>query len=417
LHRLWNLGGTFAVTLGGFMARRQPRRVKLTDRTIRALPRPDPGRDQVEYWDQDLPGFGVRVGETGYRSYVALFRVRGRKRRLTIGSCARWPLAEARERARKALRAADDGDDPTAPDRARRGSLTVGQLADIYIEQYARKQKRTWKNDRSLIDSYIAPELGDIRVPDLTRARIRDMLRPIAESTSHQANRCHEVIRRMLSWGIAEDKIDIVVNPAAGIGKLQSEPKRARTLREDEFPRLWAALDPEGKHLRAAVMLLLLTAQREMEVLHMSTTELDGPWWTIPAARSKNGLAHRVPLVPTARRIITGLTQDRPNGGFVFSRDGCSPLTRNAVAKYWPGVLARAQIEDLRLHDLRRSAATQMASAGVDRLVIGKLLNHTDGTVTGVYERHSYDMEKAAAFAQWEARLLQLVGSNAGAPS
>ena len=235
------------------------------------------------------------------------------------------------------------------------------------------------------------------------------MLRPIAETTTHQANRCLEVTRRMFSWGIAEDKIDIAVNPAAGIGKIQSEPKRARTLREDEFPRLWAALEPEGKHLRAAVMLLLLTAQREMEVLQMGTAEIDGAWWTIPPSRSKNGLAHRVPLVATARRIIAELTQGRPNGGFVFSRDGSSALTRNAVAKYWPGVLARAKIEDLRLHDLRRSAATQMASAGVDRLVISKLLNHADSAVTATYERHGYDQEKALALSLWETRLLQLV--------
>jgi integrase len=398
------------VATGRLMAR-----VKLTDRTVRGLARPEPGKDQVEYWDESLPCFGVRVGQTGYRSYVASFRVGGRKRRLTIGSCARWPLAEARARARKALRAADDGNDPTAPDRARRGSLTVRQLADLYLEQYAQKQKRTWKNDRSLIDHHIGPALGSIRVPDLTRAHVRDMLRPIAETTSHQANRCLEVTRRMFSWGIAEDRIDIAVNPAAGIGKIQSEPRRARTLREDEFPRLWRALKPEGKHLRAAVMLLLLTAQREMEVLHMSTTEIDGTWWTIPASRSKNGLAHRVPLVPTARRIVAELTEDRATGSFVFSRNGSSALTRNAIAKYWPGVLARAEIEDLRLHDLRRSAATQMASAGVDRLVISKLLNHTDGAVTATYERHSYDQEKAAALEKWEARLLHLVGSNAGA--
>jgi integrase len=391
-----------------------PRRVKLTDRTVRALPRPERGEGQREYWDQDLPGFGVRVGHTGRRSFVVLFRVRGRKTRLTIGTCATWPLAEARERARKAMRAAATGDDPTAPDRARRGSLTVKELADLYIEQYAQKQKRTWKNDRSLIDTYIAPQLGGIRVPDLTRAQVRDMLRPIAESTSHQANRCLEVIRRMFSWGIAEDKIDIAANPAGGIGKIQAESKRTRTLREDEFPSLWAALEQEGKHLRAAVMLLLLTGQREMEVLHMSTTELDGTWWTIPAARSKNGIPHRVPLVPTARRIIAELTQDRPKGGFIFSRDGSSALTRNAIAKYWPGVLERAKIEGLRFHDLRRTAATQMASAGIDRLVISKILNHADSKVTATYERYAYDREKAEALGKWEAQLLRLMGQPAG---
>lgn len=381
--------------------------VRLTSRSIEALPRPGPGQTDVTYWDEGLPCFGVRVGRRT-RSYVVAPRVRGKKGKITIGKTTNWPFAAARVRGQEIIRAAALGDHLAVAARTLRGSLTVKETMGRYIDEYAKPQKRTWQNDASLISSHINTAIGHISVADLTRADVRDMLRPIAERTSHQANRVLETFRKALNWAIAEEIVKLPANPAAGIGKVQKEERRTRVLREDEYPRLAAALASEGK-LRSEVLLLLLTAARKSEVRELHLTEIDGDWWVLPAARSKNGVEHRVYLVPTARQIIAELTAGR--SGYLFSADGgASPITRNAVAKHWPRVLQRAQIQDLRLHDLRRSAATGMASIGVPRLTISKILNHVDGSVTSIYERHGYDGEKRAALEAGEARLVTLMG-------
>jgi integrase len=375
-------------------------KMKLTDRGVRALPTPAKG--QVEYWDESLPAFGVRVSYRGRRSFVVLVRVNGHKQRVTIGPYPIVPLGAARDKAIQAMRLAREGMDPAAEKKARRGAPTVAELADTYLQEYARKHKRSWKNDAVLIERYIKKELGSIRVTDLTRAKVRDMLRPIADRTGVQANRCLEVIRRIFSWAIAEDKVSIAANPASGIGKLTKEEKRDRVLRTDEIKALWDATETVPVWARAAVRLMLLTGQREGEVLGLDSAELDGVWWELPAERSKNGQAHRTYLCPLSRQIIAELTEGRV--GRVFGR------SRTALAKHWEKIKVRASIEDVRMHDLRRTTASQLAELGVGRFIVQRVLNHVDRQVTGTYDRYGYSKEKIGAMTQWEARLSEIVG-------
>jgi integrase len=377
--------------------------IKLTDRSIRSLPVPGRETAQVDYWDASLPGFGVRVSYGGRRAFVAMYRVNGVRRRLTIGPYPLMPLGDARERAKQAMRAALAGEDPTAARRARRQAMTVAELADLYIEDYAKPRKRSWKEDQSIITNYVKPALGKLKVMDVTRGQIRDMLRPLAERTAVRANRTAEVVRRMFSWAISEDKIVLQANPAAGIGKLNGEEtRRERVLKKDEIRALWAALEAEPAWARGCLRVMLLTGQREGEVLGMGTRELDGTWWTIPGERAKNGQTHRVPFTPFVSQIIAELTKGRE--GLVFGRK------RTALATIWKAACERAGIEDARMHDLRRTAATTMGSLGVGRLVVSKLLNHADSKVTAIYERHGYDQEKLDALTRLEAHVLTMVG-------
>src|SRR5271169_3154616 len=127
-------------------------RIHFTDRSLKAL-KPPPRPKQVDYFDESLPGFGLRVSYNGRKSWVVLYRCNGVKGRLTLGRFDVVPLALAREQARDALKAAAHGDDPAIKKHRDRESPTFKQLVDRYIEEYAKPRKRTWQKDRRLLNN------------------------------------------------------------------------------------------------------------------------------------------------------------------------------------------------------------------------------------------------------------------------
>jgi integrase len=155
-----------------------------------------------------------------------------------------------------------------------------------------------------------------------------------------------------------------------------------------------------------ALKLILVTGQRSGEVAGMRLSEIEGEWWTLPGARTKNGKAHRVPLTPLALELLGRFTSD---GDEVF------PASRRAEGTLLVSSLAHAiqKSEFLGLrrwtpHDLRRTAATRMASAGVQPHIIDRLLNHTDPSVRArYYDQYLYDAEKRSALGEWEGILIR----------
>jgi integrase len=156
--------------------------------------------------------------------------------------------------------------------------------------------------------------------------------------------------------------------------------------------------------------LRLLTAQRGGELHGATWQEIDlvGGWWTIPAERSKNGLAHRVPLSPQAVRILKALKAKE--SAWVFPSSNKLKQHINHAQKAIERVVERSKVE-FRGHDLRRTAASLMVGAGVARLVVSKILNHVETGVTAVYDRHSYDLEKRAALDFWGRRLEAIISN------
>ena len=165
--------------------------------------------------------------------------------------------------------------------------------------------------------------------------------------------------------------------------------------------------------MAAFYKLRLLTAQRGGEVTSMRWQDLDLPnaWWTMPAGVSKNRLAHRVPLSRTAVTLIEALRTAAMDTVFVL---GAASRTKGAGARgkrQQSEAAATFTVPDFRGHDLRRTAASMMASGGIPRLTISKILNHVERSVTAVYDRHSYDAEKRAALDWWDAKLRAILNS------
>lgn len=262
---------------------------------------------------------------------------------------------------------------------------------------------------------------------------MRALLDPIVDRGSPiMANRVLGLVRKMLNFAVDHDWID--ANPAARISKPAREISRDRVLTDDELRRLWRLLShyptteeraapgrkrskgeaddplcPISPTLAACMKVRLLTAQRGGEVCKMrwQDVDLETGWWTIPGADTKNGEAHRVPLVGPALEIVKAQTK-KDDSDLVFVGFGDSLMDR---AKKAPSVIARTLKVDFRGHDLRRTAATRMAAAGVSRDHIARVLNHVEGgaRATRVYDRHTYDREKVSALETWARALARIL--------
>lgn len=396
--------------------------MKLTARRLDTL-RPSPNR-RVEYVDDDVPGLGLRVTPHGSKSWTLRYRLgggrRGRMRRLTLGAYPTLTLVDARKAARKALgTVVATGTDPAAAKQAARLGETVADLAQDYLTRHAKKHKRSWREDERMLDADVLPAWKTRKVKDLTRRDVRDLVEAIAERGSPiTANRCLALVRKMLNFAIERDWIE--ANVASRIAKPGAERSRDRVLSDEEIRLVWNACEAERPVMCALMRLRLLTAQRGGELAHLLWSDVDteNGWLTIPGSVTKNKVSHRVPLCAPAVDILKALPHFSDEWVFA-GRAGRRPLTdaKKAGRRIAQRVLAELQKDDpdvesfdFRAHDLRRTASTKIAEAGVSQADISRVLNHVEAgpRATKVYDRYSYDREKRVALDTW-ARMLTAI--------
>jgi integrase len=375
-------------------------RLKLTARRIDSLHVPA-GR-QVDYWDLDHPGFGVRVAGGGRKTWIAMYRHNGRLRRHSLGTYPALSLADARDEALQTMARVATGKDPAAERRALRNAETFGELAEAYLERHAKVKKRSWKEDDRILKAELLPHWRHTPLRDLRRRDVRNLVHAIAARPAPiMANRTLALVRKMLNFAIEAEWLE--ANPASLIPKPGTEQSRDRVLTQDEIKAFWVAVEEEPPAIRAWLRLRLLTVQRGGEVVRMrwSDVDLQNKWWTIPAEATKNKLAHRVPLNAAAGALLRELRSSATlEAAWVCASSNPDVPVIHDAKKAIARVRRRMSV-DFRGHDLRRTAASVMASAGVSRLVVAKVLNHVETGVTAVYDRHSYDAEKRAALDLW----------------
>lgn len=382
----------------------------LTHRLLRSVTAKATNR--VVYHDRALPDFGVRVSESGRCSYFVRYRNhRGERRWKTLGTYPTLPLADARKLARATLVEVDKGHDPVLEDRIRREAETVEDFATVYLERYAKVRKRSWREDRRQLERDVLPTIGHFPVAEVRRRDLIRVIDRIADRGARvQANRTAALLSKFFAF--ARDRGLIELSPAQALPRAVQESARDRVLSADEVRRVWGALEHERPCIASSFRLVLLTAQRPGEVLGMRRNDLDGMWWKLRASATKSGRAHRVPLSRAARDVLEAAlsaSADRKPSVYVF------PSPRGGGPMRWlshASIRIRRRIPDVPHwipHDLRRTAATHMAKLGVSRFIIGRVLNHTDPSVTSVYERHDYDEEKAQALGAWGERVEEIL--------
>lgn len=379
-----------------------------TDKSIRSL-KPSDRRRVV--WAQGLKGLGIRITPKGTKSFVFKYDVDGQDRWLTFGQYPKLKLAEALVKYGEALEQVEEGIDPAeetvSRNEANRNALTVKQLAEDYIEKYAKPRKRSWKEDKRILDREVVPVLGPAKkASKVTRRDIIEMLDGIvARGAPVQANRTLAIVRRMFNFGVDRDVLP--ASPCHRIKPPSPESSKDRYLTLDELKSFWNGLDtaPLAKKTKLALKLLTVTLQRVSEVIGINKSELDlrARTWIIPAERTKNKRAHLVTLSPLALEIITELLQDVGEDGYLFPGEGVkgAHLTKWAISRAVARNLDHFGIAKFTPHDLRRTGSTQLASFKVPRFERERVLNHTDQTIGAVYDIYEYQDEKRAVLNLW----------------
>jgi len=399
--------------------------MKFTDSSIRAI---KPKAERYEVWETNGKGFGLRISPAGKKSWVYLYRFEGRARRMTLGEFPDVSLADAHEKHAKAKMTLSKGTDPGELDQnnkaAHRNAFTVAHLVDEYMERWARPRKVTWKEDERCLNKEVIPLIGHRKAKDIKRRDIVKILDGIVDRVPAMANRTKSVITKLFNFGV--DKGILEVSPCVALS-LPAEPgERHRALNDGEIKTLWTGLDNtnmEPLH-QLALKFLLVTAQRRSEVVKAQWQEFDlnDRVWEIPLERiktrkkKKNAGPHVVPLSDLALELLQRIKELSGDSLFLFPsmRTG-RHIEPVAVTKTLRRVLGkdyedRIKIEEhFTLHDLRRSATTGMTSIGIPQFNVSKVLNHDQGSVTGIYDRHGYLSEKRDALDRWGQKLERII--------
>ncbi|HXP76583.1 MAG TPA: tyrosine-type recombinase/integrase [Stellaceae bacterium] len=374
----------------------------LDEKVARDTAPPADGKPHRIEYDGDDPkavkGFGLRVTKAGARSFILNYRnSEGRERRLTIGAFPDWKVVAAREEARRLKREIDQGIDPMGERHDLREAPTLKEFAESYIEaRRGIKRERTVKEDESLLNGIILPELGARKIAGIGFRDVEALhLQVTKNGTPIRANRAVALLSNIFAKAIKEGlRAD---NPAKGIERNQEQP-RERYLTNDETVRLMKALTKHrAKPSANAVMLLLLTGARRSEVLTATWGQFDlgAGTWTKPGSSTKQKTVHRVPLNPQALTLLRAMKPGKAPD-FLFPGLGEKSETQTEIKTFWRTLLADAEIEDFRLHDLRHSFASLLVNNGLGLPVIGRLLGHRRTETTARYA-HLFDETLSSA--------------------
>jgi integrase len=374
------------------------------------------GKSDAIIFDDDLPGFGLRLRAGGKRTWLAQYRIGAKQRRVSLGTVENTDADEARRRAKTTLSKVHLGQDPQDEknDTRARAAVTLRAIIDSYLVRHA--EIRLKKNSLIEVRRYLCvlwSPLHETAVHSVTRATVAARLAEIAGANGpYAANRARAALSSFYGWAIGEGLTDI--NPVVGTNKATAETARDRVLGDDELALVWrhAGAGDYG----AIIRLLILTGQRREEIGGMLWDELDleAGLWSIGSARTKNRKAHDVPLSPAAVAILRAIPR-REGREYVFGAGAGAFQGWSNSKSALDARIAQAggKGSPWRLHDIRRTVATRLGDMKVLPHVVEAVLNHISGHkagVAGIYNRAVYAAEKREALDRWAQRVLEIVG-------
>ena len=359
----------------------------LTEKRIRDA---KPGPKPRVIWDDTVTGLGVRVFPSGVKAYVLSYRVGGRKRLATLAKGGELSLRAARERAAAELVKIRDGEaDPLQRRRDGREAPTVAEFVEQFfsIEAPARIKRGRMKAGtvevyRYQADKHILPAIGKLRLADVRRA---DIERMVARLPGPSRNRVLALASRLFTLTETWELRDPGSNPTRKVERAREEA-RDRTLSESELAALAAALreaEPRSPANVAALRFAAVTGLRIGEVLAIRWEHVDFESGRLLLPETKTGRRwHDLPSPALA--ILAALPR---MGNWTFTNNGTAPATYKRVRETFARVAAVAGLEDVRVHDLRRTVMTRAALAGVGAHVLRDLLGHKTTAMADRYVR------------------------------
>lgn len=399
-------------------------KLKLTQRSVDALPAS--GKDEL-WWDTELRGFGVKVTAKGSKIFLIQYRMGGRgtkTRRSTIGKLGSpWGATKARAEAERRLRQVSVGQDPQAVERARKRdevTLAFPAYVERFLNDHGRHQwrTRTFKTRAADLRNWVIPVLKARSLSSITRADIATVLSALPAGKPALPRNVFAVLSKLFAWAV--DEGDIARSPCEGVKRPKAVKPRQRILDNEEL-MLVAGLAPYlGKPFGSLVEMLLVTGQRRDEVAGMRWSELNRSkrTWIIPDHRTKNAHTHHFPLSRIALKVLDEVAGGAqwPQKGFVFSTTGETAVSgfsrmKRRLDSLILSVSEHREIAPWRLHDLRRTMATNLQKLGVRLEVTEALLNHRESRsgVVGVYQTYEWKKEKREAINLWDDKLAAMV--------
>jgi integrase len=380
---------------------------KLTKRAVGAAKGPKRRTGEAESkhrkrwtWtgDSEVGGFGVKVYGSGRKVFALRYRTRtGRHRMLTLGTFGEMTVEEARDMAREEKVKVRQGEDPQA--ERQREAVTIGTVRKLmteWLEQYAKAHRKRWKEDEYRMNRRILPKLGKLALEDLTADVLASWHRKIGKEAKVEANRAVETLRAAWRWADGEGLLpDGLRDPTKRVKRFR-ERSRDRWLRVEEVARLMEAVEKEeDPHVRAAVPLLLLTGLRKGELLGAKWAAVDLDRGEIRLPETKIGTS-QVRLLPApAVDLLRNLPRVKESP-YVFPSPTDPRKSRGDFKRQWERIREEADLEDITLHDLRRTAGSHMAQAGVPLQVIQEVLGQSHPGVTKIYARLASENERDA---------------------
>jgi integrase len=400
--------------------------MKLDDRSAAGLELPS-GKRELIVFDEDLPGFGIRLREGGKRTWILQYRIGKKQRRKTLGAATKaMNAAKARAAADKDLARVKLGGDPQAQkvEQRARAIETFDAVAARFLKrQHARLKPRSYEQITTHLTKHWAPFKG-LPVHEITRRHVATQLGKIAEERGpFAANRARTTLSSFFAWAIGAGLVD--ANPVVGTNRAADENQRDRVLDDAELVEVWNACrdDDHGR----IVKLLMLTGARRDEVGWMTKAEisLSDRKWNIESKRTKNKRPHEVPLSGLAIGLLEEAINLEGRGGreHIFGDGARAKGSADRGFSGWSKakrslderierIGARRKCSPWVLHDIRRTVATRMGELGVLPHAVEAVLNHISGHkagVAGVYNRALYSAEKRQALDVWGAHMEALI--------
>ena len=372
--------------------------------------------------DTEVGGFALKVTAQGHKSYSYQYRLRGRghtTRRFKIGDASeRFPPHKARIQAEALRVKVRQGIDPQAErrkqshERLRSAAQTFGKLINDYYEQRLKQNRCGLKVKRTMERDF--KNLLPRPVNEIERADISAIVHKIYDrGAEYSANRSLSFIKTFFRWSMSCGYVQ--GDPTSGMQKpFSGETARDRVLSPVEIKALWNEFTQLGRPFGDAHKVLLQTAQRRDEVSRMRWEDLDfeNSLWTIPRDFTKNKQPHQVPLTTELLAIIRAQPRLGP---FVFTSTGAAPISGWSKAKRQIDnslKLKKKTISNWRIHDLRRTVASNLGDLGYNDSHIGLLLNHQNRGVTAIYNRSTHMMQKKEMLEKWQLSLCRVLQSD-----
>lgn len=381
----------------------------LTDAKIRAL-KPVSNK-QLDISDEKIPGFGIRVSPKGTKTFSLVYRFDTRQRRLNLGRYPILSLSEARKAAQAALREVSLGTDPAREKEKHKNDVfEFKNFVNQFIEDYAKRRNKSWRETQRLLEKEFVVFWGKRDLRSIEKRDVTKTLDGIVKRGSPSlANHAFAAVRKLFNWAVERDFIE--VSPCTGLRAPSKFVKSDRVLSDAELIQVWHGAEEMSYPYGRIVQLLILTGQRIGEVSSIEWNDIDTEEnvWNIPADRNKSGRFHRLPLSPQAFNIIKLIP--RIDDVLLFpARGRNTPVS--GFSKWKRKIDELSQVNDWKIHDIRRTVATGMARAKVQPFIVERVLNHRSGEISGVaevYNRYSYADEMGEALEQWGHYVQHLV--------